>query len=104
MSENNVLLGVLIDESTTFSYIEVCQKYHIPEKLLKEMMEHGIFSNKSTQIEHLQLNLKEIHKIESAFRLHQDLDINLAGVVLALELVEKIEQLDNELHMLRKYF
>ena len=103
MSEKNRITTVLIDESTTFSSIEICQRYHIPETLLIEMLEHGLFSNQSSRIEDLQINIKELNKIESAFRLHQDLDINLPGVVLALELLEKIEQLDNELSVLRKY-
>jgi chaperone modulatory protein CbpM len=98
-----ILVGVLIEDSTTISYTEVCRKYSIPQKLLAEMMEHGLFSNKSTQIEQLTLNQKELKRIESAFRLHHDLGINLPGVVLALELLEKIEKLDSELSILRKY-
>ncbi len=101
---NQVIVGVLIEESETMSYSEVCHKYHIPKELLIEMMEHGLFSNHSTQIENLALNAKELHRIESAFRLHQDLGINLEGVVLAIELLEKIDQLDNELQILRKHF
>lgn len=104
MSKNNIVTGVLIEETTTISYTEVCRKYHIPEKLLEEMMEHGLFSNKSTHIEKLQLNQKELHRIESAFRLHRDLGINLPGAVLAIELLEKIEKMDNELRILRKIF
>jgi chaperone modulatory protein CbpM len=103
MSDQKRISGVLIDESTTFSYIEVCQRYHIPEKLLMEMLEEGLFSNQASAIEDLQINAKELYKIESAFRLHQDLDINLPGVVLALELLDKIEQLNNELSVLRKH-
>lgn len=102
MSQDTILIGVLIEESQTITYTEVCHKYNIPEKLLVEMMEHGLFSNQSTQITQLKLNQKELHRIESAFRLHQDLGINLPGVVLALELLEKIERLDDELHILRK--
>ncbi|EHL32653.1 chaperone modulator CbpM [Legionella drancourtii] len=102
MSQDSILIGMLIEESETITYTEVCHKYNIPEKLLVEMMEHGLFSNKSTQIEQLKLNQKELRRIESAFRLHRDLGINLPGVVLAIELLEKIEKLDNELHILRK--
>jgi chaperone modulatory protein CbpM len=104
MEKDSVLIGVLIEDSKTVSYTEVCQKYNIPEELLREMMEHGLFSNQSTQIEQLKLNQKELHRIESAFRLHHDLGINLPGVVLAIELLEKIEKLDNELRILRKAF
>jgi chaperone modulatory protein CbpM len=103
MNQDNVLIGVLIEESMTISYTEVCHKYNIPESLLTEMMEHGLFSNKSTDIKHLKLNQKELHRIESAFRLHQDLGVNLPGVVLAIELLEKIERLDEELNILRRH-
>lgn len=103
MNQNDILIGVLIEESETITYNEVCHKYHIPQELLIEMMEHGLFSTQTTQIEMLQLNPQELHKIESAFRLHHDLKINLPGVVLALELGEKIEKLNNELNILRKH-
>lgn len=103
MSQNNILIGMLIEETETISYIEVCKKYNIPEKLLIEMMEHGLFTNQSTRLEQLKLNQKELHRIESAFRLHHDLGINLPGVVLAIELLEKIQQMDDELSILRKH-
>lgn len=104
MKQDNAIIGVLIEETTTISFNEVCQKYHIPEELLLEMVEYGLFSSRTTKIEHLKLNQKDLRKIESAFRLHQDLGVNLPGVALALELLEKINQLNEELNILRKHF
>lgn len=104
MKQNNILIGVLIEDSETISYTEVCHKYNIPKELLTEMMEYGLFSNQSAQIEQLKLNPKELKRIESAFRLHRDLGINLPGVVLAIELLEKIEHLDGELTILHRHF
>lgn len=104
MKQNNILIGVLIEDSETISYTEVCHKYNIPKELLTEMMEYGLFSNQSAQIEQLKLNPKELKRIESAFRLHRDLGINLPGVVLAIELLEKIEHLDEELNILHRHF
>ncbi|MGC1181707.1 chaperone modulator CbpM [Legionella sp.] len=102
MNKDNILIGILIEESETKTYTEVCHKYNIPEKLLMEMMEQGLFANQSTEIEQLKLNQNELHHIESAFRLHQDLGINLPGVVLAIELLEEIKKLKDELNILRK--
>lgn len=75
----------------------------MPKELLIEMMEYGLFSNPTTQTEQLQLSSTDLLKIESAFRLHRDLGINLPGVALALELLEKIDQLSDELNILRKH-
>lgn len=104
MKQDNAIIGVLIEETMTISFQEVCRKYHIPKELLLEMVEHGLFSNETTKAEHLQLNQKDLRKIESAFRLHRDLGINLPGVALALDLLEKIDQLNEELNILRKHF
>lgn len=102
MKQHDILIGMLIEETETFSYKEVCTKYNITTDLLEEMVEHGLFSNKSTDLKQLQFNPKELQRIESAFRLHQDLGVNLPGVVLAIELLEKIQHMDEELVILRK--
>lgn len=104
MNKDKILTGVLIEETTTYSFIEVCQKYQIPKELLIEMIEQGLFSNKTTQLEQIALDQKELLRIESAFRLHQDLGINLPGVALALDLLEEIEKMRHELDILRKHF
>ena len=104
MNQDNMLIGVVVEESETISYIEICQKYNISKELLIEMMEHGLFTNHSMRLEELALHPQELRRIESAFRLHQDLGINLEGVVLAIELLEKIDKMEHELLILRKHF
>ncbi len=103
MKQSNTIVGVLIEETTTISFNEVCLKYQIPKELLLEMVEYGIFSSQTSVSEKLQLNQKDLRKIESAFRLHSDLGVNLPGVALALELLEKIDELTGELNVLRKH-
>jgi chaperone modulatory protein CbpM len=104
MSKKNLMIGVLIEETTTVSFSEVCHRYNIPNELLSEMVEQGIFPNQPNDPEQIALDQKALRHIESAFRLHRDLGINLPGVALALELLEQIEKLDNELAILRKHF
>jgi chaperone modulatory protein CbpM len=104
MKQNDTIIGVLIEETTTITFKEVCNKYQIPKELLIEMIEYGLFSCQTTKMELLKLNQNDLHKIESAFRLHRDLGINLPGVALALDLLEKIDKLDEELNILRKHF
>lgn len=104
MNKNTLLIGVLIEETTTISFTEVCHKYNIPKELLSDMIEQGLFPNQPTDPEHIALSQKELRRIESAFRLHRDLGINLPGVALALELLEEMEKMHKELDILRKHF
>lgn len=104
MNKDNLLIGVLIEETTSISFIEVCHKYNIPQELLVEMVEHGLFPDQPTDIKKIALDQKALRRIESAFRLHRDLEINLPGVALALDLLEEIEAMRQELEILHKHF
>jgi chaperone modulatory protein CbpM len=99
---NKVITGILIEETTTFTFNEVCQNYHIPKELLMDLMEYGIFNNQTTQIEQVTFDQNALRKMEIGFRLHKDLDINIAGVALALDLLEELDNMRNELRMLQK--
>jgi chaperone modulatory protein CbpM len=102
MNTPQIIIGVLIEETSSMPFEEVCNRYNIPKELLIDMIEHGLFSNPAHDIEHTQLNPKDLRRIESAFRLHRDLEINLPGVAVALELLEELEYLRTELDILRK--
>jgi chaperone modulatory protein CbpM len=104
MNDNKTVVGVLIEDATTFSYTEICHQYQIPEEFLIEMIEYGVFPVTSFQKEHIALDAKSLKRLESAFRLHRDLDINVPGVALAVELLEEVEKMRCELDILRKHF
>lgn len=104
MNKSTLLIGVLLEEDTSMSFSEVCHKYSIPKQLLIEMIEYGLFANPAHDIEQSHLNSQDLHRLESAFRLHRDLGVNLAGVALALDLLEKIEQMQQELEILKRHF
>lgn len=102
MNKEIIFTGVLIEDTTTYTAIEVCQKYHIPQELLIEMIEHGLFPRTTTSPEQISFDAKALRRMESAFRLHNDLGINLPGVTLALELLDEIEKIHSELNILRQ--
>ncbi|MGL6029901.1 MAG: chaperone modulator CbpM [Legionella sp.] len=102
MTKENVLVAVVIEESATVSFTEACARYHISEQLLMDMIEEGLFSIQGQKND--ALDQQALRRIESAFRLHKDLDINLPGVALALDLLDKIDTMEHELDILRKHF
>ncbi|WP_298628448.1 chaperone modulator CbpM [uncultured Legionella sp.] len=104
MKKDNLLIGMLIEETTTYTFVEVCHRYNIPEALLNEMIEYGLFPNQPTDPQKIAIDQKALRRIESAFRIHHDLGINLPGVALALELMDKMEKMQSELEILRKHF
>lgn len=95
---DNHITGILIDEDTTFSLEDVCSHYNISETLLHEMQEHGLL-----QLTHATLDSKTFYRIQTASRLHEDLGVNLPGIMLVLDLLDDLEHTRNELMMLQRH-
>lgn len=104
MTKSSVITGVVLSETTTFSAVEVCERFHIPNELLLEMIEQGLFHQQPSEAKQLALNLHDLQRIETAIRLHRDLEVNLPGVALALDLLDELQQLRKELAVLRRQF
>lgn len=102
MNDKMILTGVLMDEETTVSLVDISQKYKISKELLSEMVEQGLL-DESHVLEKEHFNYKTFCRIQSACRLQQDLGVNLPGVALIFELVEALDSAHNKLDILQRY-
>ena len=100
--DDTEMKGVLMDTHTEISFVEVCQTFQVSEAFLTELIEHGLFKPSGTNIKKLTFDYHTVSRIQSAKRMQQDLGINTAGVVLALELLEELQQVRDELTILRR--
>ena len=103
MNNKTIVAGVLMDEQTTITFVDVCEKCDISEEILHDMMEHGLFTHQENQVQNIPFNEKSISRIQTACRLQHDLGINLPGVVLVLELLDELEQTRKELNILQHH-
>ena len=102
MTKHQMITAVIVDDHTSLSFVEVCQHYDITEEALIELIEYGLFSENQTTIKSIQFDAAKLARIQAATRLRQDLDINTPGVILALELLDQIEQLQQEINILQR--
>jgi len=103
MDRNTVITGELMDEYTTISFTQVCHTYHIPEDVLIELLEHGLFNDITPPVKQVSFNPYMLSRVQSAQRLQEDLGVNLQGVILALELRDELERVRKELDILRRH-
>ncbi|MDP3706338.1 MAG: chaperone modulator CbpM [Legionellaceae bacterium] len=103
MSKTTITVGVLVDEQHSVTFIDVCERQGIAEEALLELLEHGLLSEVKRPSKQLMFDLTMLNRIHSACRLHADLGINSPGIVLALELMDKLERLQSELRVLKRH-
>lgn len=102
MANNSVIVGVIVDDDRV-SFIEVCEDYNITEELLLDLLEHGLIPSIDIPNKQLKFNKNMLDRIARACRLTTDLELNAAGVVLALELMDELESMSRELDILKKH-
>ena len=83
--------------------MEICQQYGVPEDLLFELLEYGLITEIKTPTKNLTFEASHLQRILSACRLQRDLDINTHGAILALELMDELNELRKELSILRRH-
>ncbi len=88
---SKTLTGILLDEQAELSLHDLCRACSTSTEWVVELVDEGVIE----PIGHEQTNWRfsgpSLLRARTAMRMQQDLHINLAGVALALDLIDEIE-------------
>lgn len=98
-----IFTGIVIDENWQATFTEFCKTGDVEEKLVVRMVEHGILEpSGDTHIDwYFQAN--DLRRLQKALRLLRDLEINLNGIALVLDLMDEVELLREKIRRLENY-
>ncbi len=104
MSEKDIIKGILMNGNTTFTFVEVCQRCHLSEEVLIDWLEHGLLGDDycSSSFDEVQFDHQMIDRILTAYRLQNDLEVNLQGAILILELLDEMAKMQDKLAILKR--
>lgn len=95
-----ILSGVIVEESAELSLSELSRACDTSTEWLVELVEEGVLEPAGDTPTHWRFAGVSLKRARTARRLHKDLKINLAGVALALDLIEEIESMRERLQRL----
>ncbi len=93
MNERTPVHGDLLDEQMQLTLEELCQVCKADEHLVVEMVREGVVEAWTSETDQWVFSGVAVTRVRTAIRLQQDLDVNLPGAALALELIDEIERL-----------
>jgi chaperone modulatory protein CbpM len=99
-SNDHALRGTIFDESALLTLKDLSRMCATPEQHLIEFVEGGVLEVIEVRTE-WHFSGAALRRARIALRLERDLEVNLAGVALALDLMEELEQLRRELQARR---
>ncbi len=79
---------------------QVCRHYRIENSFIHSLHEYGIV-NIQSQDDLDYMEEEHLPRLEKAIRFHHELEINLPGIGVVLDLLDKIEKLTQENEQLR---
>lgn len=91
----------VIDEQTTFTLADLCRSCAVEAELIEAMIEQGILEPTGRRGPHWCFPSSSLRRTRITLHLQRDLGVNLAGAALALELLERIDELDARLRAMR---
>ncbi len=86
------------------SFEELCTICHITPDFVIELVAYGTIEPHGNSASSWRFDSEQLHIIRTATRLHHDLEVNHAGIALAIDLLQQVEDLQSELAILKKYF
>ena len=85
--------GQLIDNGTEITLIQLCRSCAVESELVERLVAEGILEPTRQEGTMLYFPQSSMKRTQVVVRLRSDLGVNLAGAALALELLERIEEL-----------
>jgi chaperone modulatory protein CbpM len=92
-SGNQPLSGAIFEESELLSVAELSRICAVDERHIVELVDEGVVSVVEIGTTEWRFSGTALRRIRLALRLERDLELNLAGVALALDLMEEVERL-----------
>jgi chaperone modulatory protein CbpM len=101
MTSSEALSGAILEESALLTVKDLSRMCAVDERHIVEFVEEGVLNVVEINTSEWQFTGAALRRARLALRLERDLEINLAGVALALELMEELERLRRELQARR---
>ncbi len=93
--------SIVLDENTSCTLQEFCVFCNQTTDLIIEMIDEGLIVPTGSRPEQWRFGLREIIRVQTAQRLICDLQVNMAGAALALDLLEELEAIRSAYPFLR---
>ncbi|MFE8070202.1 chaperone modulator CbpM [Marinobacteraceae bacterium S3BR75-40.1] len=90
----------ILDDEVRLSLAELCRNCDVHAEYVIELVEYGVLHPRGHEPRSWEFAGRDLMRIKKALRLRRDLDINLPGLALSMELLDEIDELRRALrHM-----
>ena len=97
MSQLTLLQCQVVEEEVQLSLTELCQASSAERELVLQLVEHGVIQAQGDAPQAWVFTGSSLQRTRVALRLLRDLELNLPGTALAMDLLDEIARLQRAL-------
>lgn len=97
MNPEHILSGDVIGDDDPFTLDEFCRHCTLEAEQVITLVDEGIVEPRGTGVTEWRFSISSVRRVRTALRLQRDLGVNLSGAALAIELLERIAELERRL-------
>ena len=94
MTADKVLTGQVLEDYDLVTISDLCRSCTIETETVTLLVKEGILDPVGTDVAHWKFTVTSLRRVKTAIHLQRDLGVNLAGAALALELLDRIAELE----------
>lgn len=91
--KTDIVNGIILEDAARLTLRELCDACAVNAEFIAELVDEGVLEPAGMEKSHWCFTGFTLHRVRTAKRLQRDLGVNLAGVALALELLDEVRQL-----------
>ena len=88
------LTGEVLEASDLVSTADLCRSCTVETQTITTLVAEGILDPAGKDIEHWRFTIGSLRRVKTVIHLQRDLGVNLAGAALALDLLDRIAELE----------
>ena len=94
MTTHKTLTGQVLEDYDLVTIGDLCRSCTVEVETVTLLVDEGILDPIGGDVEHWQFTVTSLRRVKTAIHLQRDLGVNLAGAALALELLDRIAELE----------
>ena len=94
-NSETILIGEVLEEDDLVSLADLCRSCTVETQTITTLVAEGILDPMGADAEHWRFTVSSLKRVKTVIHLQRDLGVNLAGAALALDLLDRISELES---------
>ncbi|SCZ52319.1 chaperone modulator CbpM [Thiohalomonas denitrificans] len=104
MAHHKDLTITILEEEDRLSFGELCRACDVSAEYVIQLVDEGLIEPSGQEPTRWSFSANAVRRVQAARRLQQDMEINLPGIALALDLLDEVRELRDRIRALEQRY